>query len=370
MAKRENIHLRKDGRYEARYIKERDENGKAVYGFCYAKTYEEARAKAEAARRKLGESTDPRSGKAGYFSYYCDCWLATNRTCLKISSYAKYRADMCNHLKPYFGAMFPRDITQEMVDDFTSSLLYDKRLSPKTVKDILALLRSVFSYIERRVGKLATPEITYPKEPRKTVRVLDEGEESALLECLAEEMDLCKFGVYIALRTGMRLGEVCALKWCDIDLQTSVISISHTVQRITFQDSDGSLSSKLVIGTPKSDSSYRMIPLMPDIEALCSRFSPGIPDTFVLTGTEKCMDPRKLQRRLQGYLKECGISKAHFHTLRHTFATRCVEVGFDIKTLSELLGHSNTSITLNKYVHPNLNLKRENMSRLKSVICL
>lgn len=371
MAKRENIHLRKDGRYEARYIKGRDKEGRAVYGFCYAKTYEEAREKAEAARRKLGEPADPHSGKVGSFSYYCDCWLATNRTCLKISSYAKYRADMCNHLKPYFGAKLPRDITQEMVDEFTSTLLYDKLLSPKTVRDLLALFRSVFSYIERRTGqKLKAPEIIYPKEPRKTVRVLDEGEESALLDCLAEEMDLCKFGVYIALRTGMRLGEVCALKWCDIDFQTSIISVCHTVQRIKCQDSDGSFSSRLVIGTPKSDSSYRTIPLMPDIEALCSRFSPGLPDTFILTGTEKCMDPRKLQRRLQGYLKECGIGEAHFHTLRHTFATRCVEVGFDIKTLSELLGHSNTSITLNKYVHPNLNLKRENMSRLKSVICI
>ena len=82
------------------------------------------------------------------------------------------------------------------------------------------------------------------------------------------------------------------------------------------------------------------------------------------------MDPRKLQRRLQRYLTECGISEAHFHTLRHTFATRCVEVGFDVKTLSEILGHSNTNITLNKYVHPNMMLKRENMNKLKSVICL
>lgn len=370
MARRENVHLRKDGRYEARYIKGRNEEGKPIYGFCYARTYEEAKEKAEAAKKKIRESSDPNCGRVGSFGYYCDCWLATNRMCLKISSYAKYRTDIGNHLKPYFGAKAPREITAEMVDDFTQMLLYDKLLAPKTVRDILALFSSVFSYIERRTGqKLKAPEITYPKEPRKTVRVLDEDEESTLLDCLAREMDLCKFGVYIALRTGMRIGEICALRWCDIDFQTSTISVCHTVQRIKCHDSADNLRTKLVIGSPKSDSSYRLIPLMPDIEALCGRFDPALPDAFILTGTEKCMDPRKMQRRLQGYLSECGITEAHFHTLRHTFATRCVEVGFDIKTLSELLGHSSTGITLNKYVHPNLNLKRENMNRLKSVIC-
>ena len=125
-----------------------------------------------------------------------------------------------------------------------------------------------------------------------------------------------------------------------------------------------------MIDSPKSDSSLRIIPLMPDLAVLCKRFSPGIPEAFILTGTDKCMDPRKLQRRLKNYMKECGIEGAHFHTLRHTFATRCVEAGFDVKTLSEILGHSNISITLNQYVHPNLDLKRENMSRLKTIISL
>lgn len=370
MARKDNVHLRKDGRYEARYVKGRDAQGKIIYGFCYAGTYEEAKEKADKARKNLEETVGSDAGRAGSFGSYCDSWLAANRACLKASSYAKYRTDIRNHLKPYFGARLPREITSELVDEFTRSLLQDRAFSPKTVRDLLVLFHSVFSYIERMTGqKMRTPEFTYPKDCRKTVRVLDTEEEAALLECLACGMDLCKFGVYLALRTGMRIGEVCALRWQDISLQTSTISVCHTVQRIRCADS-GKNRTKLVMGTPKSDSSYRTIPLMPDIESLCVHFDPALPEAFVLTGTKQCMDPRKLQRRLQGYLEQCGICEAHFHTLRHTFATRCVEVGFDVKTLSEILGHSDTVITLNKYVHPNLDLKRENMSRLKSVICI
>ena len=368
MAKRENVHLRKDGRYEARYIKGRDDEGKLIYGFCYARSYEEAKKKAEEAHMAQGR-TDPDIEST--FGDFCDSWLAANRAGLKLSSHAKYRTDLCNHLKPYFGARLPREITPEMLDGFTQMLLHDKKLSPKTVRDLLVLFHSVFSYIERRTGQqLRKPEIIYPKDPRKAVRVLDRTEEAVLLKCLAHEMDLYKFGVYLALRTGMRLGEICALRGCDISVQSSTISVCHTVQRIKCQNADGDFRTELVIGTPKSDSSFREIPLMPDIEALCSHFAPALQEAFVLTGTKKCMDPRKLQRRLQRYLTECGISEAHFHTLRHTFATRCVEVGFDVKTLSEILGHSNTNITLNKYVHPNMMLKRENMNKLKSVICL
>ncbi len=371
MAKRDNVHLRKDGRYEARYVKGRDSTGRLIYGFCYARTYEEARDKADNARKKLHAGTCPGNHRPGCFAHYCDSWLATNHTRLKASSYAKYRTDMANHLKPYFGEKAPEEITSEMVDEFAQILLHDKKLSPKTVRDQLTLFHSVFSYIEKRTGQvLPAPEITYPKDPRKTVRVLEKEEESALLECLAREMDLCKFGVYIALRTGMRIGEICALKWSDISVRTATISISHTVQRIQRREPVANSKTALVVGSPKTDSSRRAIPLMPDIEALCEYFAPHPPDSYVLTGTGQCMDPRKLQRRLKGYLKECSIHEVHFHTLRHTFATRCVEVGFDIKTLSEILGHSNTSITMNKYVHPDLNLKRENMSRLKSGICL
>lgn len=374
MARGENVFYRKDGRFEARYVKGRRADGKLIYGFCYGRNYEEARQKAELERRKLRESG--KGENTNTISYFCDNWLLMKRTGLKPSSYVKYRSDIKNHIMPYFGTKYPCEIRSEEVDAFTRVLLEEKGLSPKTVRDILGLFRSIFTYVKKRVQEEPRAlEIHYPKDRRKTVRVLEEKEEKALLQILAENMDLSKFGIYLALRTGMRIGEVCALRWRDISMENEFITVCHTAQRLPREtghpgekgDGDGGKTG-LVIGAPKSDSSLRQIPLMPDIAALCKRFLTDSPEHFVLTGTDKCMDPRKLQRRLKKHLDECRIEEVHFHTLRHTFATRCVEVGVDVKTLSEILGHSNIGITMNQYVHPNLDLKRESLGRLKSVI--
>ena len=377
MARGENVFKRRDGRFEARYVKGRRADGKPAYGFCYGKTYEEARQKAEQARAKTGLLSCEANVSKDTMSCFCDDWLLMNSTRLKPSSCAKYRADIENHIKPYFGEKQPYGILPEEVDAFTRMLLEEKKLSSRTVRSILVLLHSVLCNIKGHPGEeLQAAEINYPRNQKKNVRVLDKKEESALLRILGEEMALDKFGIYLALRTGMRIGEVCGLKWCDISLENEVITVCRTVQRLPLEvgtEKDKNQAhgkTNLTIGSPKSESSVRLIPLMPDIAALCERFRVESSDAFVLTGTDKCMDPRKLQRRLKKYLEECSIEKAHFHTLRHTFATRCVEVGFDVKTLSEILGHSNIHITLNQYVHPNLDLKRENMSRLKSVISL
>ncbi len=393
MARGENVFQRKDGRYEARYIKGRRADGRPLYGFCYGRTYEEAKDKADRARERI-ERTEPAAQKAKPgqrpdMACFCDRWLSANSARLKPSSRAKYRTDIENHIKPFFGEKLPGEILPEEIDGFTQSLLTGKGLSPKTVRSILTLFHSILSYTGKRSGgKLPDMEITYPKSFRKNTRVLDEKEESALVQLLAQEMDACKFGVYLALRTGMRIGEICALRWCDISFEAAAISVCHTALRLprgnvcqadpdrpsaAAGDDGGALAlsrTELVIGTPKSESSLRLIPLMPDIATLCERFRPDEPEAFLLTGTDRCMDPRKLQRHLKKYLEECGIPEAHFHTLRHTFATRCVEAGFDVKTLSEILGHSNIGITMNLYIHPNLDLKRENMNRLKSLFPL
>lgn len=366
MAKRENIYQRKDGRFEARYIKGRDENGKLRYGFCYGRTYEEAREKAFMAIEKITRETGVVNSRAHSFSEYCNKWLVVNTTRLRVSSCAKYKSLIEKHILPYFGNMLPYEITSEKMDDFTRILIHEKRLSAKTVRDILALHHSIFIYIKKRTGlRLQDLEIIYPKKQKQETRVLNEREEEILILFLAREMDLCKFGVYLALRTGLRIGEVCGLRWGDISMNTSTITICHSVQRVQNFDNDFHTKTRVVFGPPKSDSSYRTIPLMPDIAALCKRFRSKNPENFVLTGTSQCMEPRKLQRCLKTYTDECCIEEVHFHTLRHTFATRCIEVGFDMKTLSELLGHSNISITMDQYVHPNLDRKREDMNRLK-----
>ena len=303
------------------------------------------------------------------FAYYCVSWLDSNRRRLKDSSSAKYLTDIKNHILPFFGKQSPAQITSEEVERFIQMLLYEKQLSPKTIQNILSLFHSVFVYAKRRSSqKCKEPEIIYPRRQKKDIRVLEEWEEERLMTFLAGDMDLCKFGVYLALRTGLRIGEICALRWRDISLRDHTISVQRTAQRIRCLEPEDSARTRVMIGTPKTESSCRIIPLMSDLAALCVRFYSSVPGAFVLTGTGKCMEPRKLQRRLKKYTDKCKLADVHFHTLRHTFATRCVEAGCDVKTLSEILGHSNVTVTLNQYVHPNLEQKREILSRLKTMI--
>ena len=209
-------------------------------------------------------------------------------------------------------------------------------------------------------------EITYPRMQKKEARVLDLEEQQRLVAFLRSGTDPCRFGVLLALLTGLRIGELCALQWRNVSLKNREIRVEATLQRIRDYESPDR-KTKVVLGSPKSDTSVRTIPLTDSAVRLCRQYDPHCPAAFVLTGTERFMEPRQVQRRLAVYTRACGLEGVHFHTIRHTFATRCVEVGFDIKSLSEILGHANTAITLNRYVHSSMALKRMNMEKLAAV---
>ena len=196
------------------------------------------------------------------------------------------------------------------------------------------------------------------------MRVLTHAEQAALVRTILNDMDLYKFGVLLSLYTGIRIGELCALKWEDMCLSDSVLKIRKTMQRI--QETDGSAihKTKVIITAPKSKCSVRSIPLPSFISDIAKQFVAS-PQAFILTGNSKqFVEPRTMQNHFKSLVAGCGIEKANFHALRHTFATRCVEVGFEIKSLSEILGHANVNITLNRYVHSSFELKSSNMNKL------
>lgn len=207
----------------------------------------------------------------------------------------------------------------------------------------------------------------YPKETKKEMRVLSREEQEMFIAYLLKDMDACKFGVLLALLTGIRIGELCALRWESISMREKTIRITATMQRLRNMDTDGENRTRIVIGPPKSDTSTRTIPMTEYAAELCGRMDPHCDAAFVLTGSTNYIEPRTLQYRLNRYVRDCGLEGVHFHTLRHTFATRCVEVGFEIKSLSEILGHATTTITLERYVHSSLELKRNNMNKLVEV---
>lgn len=364
--KGENIYKRRDGRWEARYIKGYDLSGKIKYGFCYGKTYKEAKEKVERMKAYLqGFAPLPQENGRHRLSYYCDEWLRSERIKVRESTLIRYETIVERHIKPNLGNQYPLSVTECLIDTFTQKLLRDNNLSAKTVKDILVVVRSILKYTARQFpGTFPEVHFSYPKETKKAIRVLSAEEQGKLTSYLLRDMDMCKFGIYLALFSGIRIGELCALQWKDIRIKDRLICVNATMQRVKDCDSQNNAKSKIIIGEPKSDNSARLIPMVDSVADLCDRMQPRSSSAFVLTGTEQYMEPRTLQYRLAKYTRECGLDGVHFHTLRHTFATRCVEVGFEIKSLSEILGHANTSITLNRYVHSSMDLKRDNMRKL------
>ena len=368
MAKGENIFKRKDGRWEARYVKGYQPSGKIKYGFCYGKSYKEAKEKVT--KLKVAVTTGSQISTINSkhrFSYFCEEWLKSTKNRVKEATYVKYESILENHIKPMLGSCCIGSLSTAMIEEFSNLLLRQKQLSPKTVRDILSCLRSVIRYVTTHFpGLMPAVDIIYPKETPKEMRVLTPEEQKRLMKYLLENMDACKFGILLALLTGMRIGEICALRWSDINMEDKTIYVHATMQRLKDTDGGKDKKTKIVIGSPKSNKSVRTIPMTEQAFLLCMQMQMKNTTAFVLTGKEQYMEPRTLQYRLKTYTAACNLESVHFHTLRHTFATRAVEVGFEIKTLSEILGHSTTTVTLDRYVHSSLELKRANMDKLNA----
>ena len=203
----------------------------------------------------------------------------------------------------------------------------------------------------------------YLKQTKKEMRVLSIDEQRALTNYLMTDTDIHKLGILVALYTGMRIGELCALKWGDI--KDGVVTINKTMQRLQLPNTG---ASTIVIGEPKSASSMRKIPLPPYISELVEKFRLSDDRNFMSRLYHPVIEPRVLQYQFKRVLKVCNIENANFHALRHTFATRCVESNVDIKTLSELLGHSGVGALIGRYVHSSFEQKQLSINKLKLIV--
>lgn len=365
--KGENIFQRKDGRWEARYVKGHELSGKIKYGFCYGRTYKEAKTKVEQIKAAiLNDKPVLKTGSRHRFAFFCEEWLKIQKTRVKESTYVKYDSMLRCHILPKLGGCYPLGISAQTVEAFKTELL-EEGLSVQSVRNVLIILHSILHCMtEQYPGIFPTVNIRYPKEVKEEPRVLSIEEQRRLISYLEKDMDECKFGVLLAMLTGLRIGEICALRWENLSLRDNTIQIRATMQRIRDLNKEGKGKTKILIGNPKSDTSIRTIPLPDSMAELCRQKDPHCLTAYILTGTESYMEPRKLQRRLQQYTKECELEGIHFHTLRHTFATRCMEAGFELKSLSEILGHAKASTTLDRYVHSSMEVKRTNMAKLPS----
>ncbi len=367
--KGENIYKRKDGRWEGRYIKAYSFDGKAKYGYCYGASYREVKEKLSTLRASILVKYAAEVKTKKKFRTCCDEWLMLKRLAIKESTYSQYYSIINRYIKPKLGNCYISALNSFVVEDFSRDLLLKEGLSPKTAKDILVLLKTILDYTRKKnPGSIPAIEITYPKVQKKEMRVLSCQEQRQFTEYLLTDMDSVKFGVILTLMTGLRIGEICALRWSDISLEEKVIRVRATMQRVTNFDKNVGPKTKVIITSPKSRSSHRVIPLNDYMISLCKSVHRQNDNAFVLSGSsEYYIEPRSLQYKLGQYVKDCGLQGVHYHTLRHSFATRCVEADFEINSLSEVLGHSSSKVTLDYYVHSSLELKRQNINKLNLI---
>lgn len=360
--RRDGIYHRKDGLWEARYVKEVDLTGKKKYGSVYGHSYKEAREKRQDALAHIVLYQKPPSARRITVKELAAEWLLVNQSRLKPSTCQRYQGFLKNHLEGSLGAMEVLYVTTVTIHQFSMERL-SSGLAPQTVNAILTLLHSILKYGHRQY-QLPMPEIIYLSTEKKEMRVLSPEEQKKLVAYLIQDLDVCKLGILVALYTGLRVGELCALKWEDIGRDS--ITVRRTMQRLK----TGDTGTELHIGSPKTKTSLRTIPIPSFLQELIETFrKQELAESYFLASSPgEVIEPRSMQYRFCRYLKEAGIEKANFHALRHTFATRCVEAGFEIKSLSEVLGHANVQTTLNKYVHSSFDLKRANMELLSLVL--
>lgn len=348
----ENIFKRRDGRWEARFIKEITPDGTKKYGSVYAHTYREVKEKQR--ERFANPSENPRWCAVTIGDVMRE-WLHANQSQLKISSLQKYRTIIEKHIEPQLGKIPLKLITSRIIESFADNLKKDN-LTCESINQVLTVLSMGLEYAKQHYN-VVLPDIHLMKTTKKSIRIFSIDEQRILTRKLLDNNDIFSFGILLALYTGMRIGEVCALKWEDFSANT--IHICGTMERLK----DDSGKTAVMILPPKTTSSDRVIPLPRELSSIVERYRR--PSGFALTRPNgKFTEPRLLQNRFAKIVAECGLTGAHFHTLRHTFATRCIELGIDVKTLSEILGHSDVKITLNRYVHPSLELKRISMDKL------
>lgn len=376
MSKRgENIYKRKDNRWEGRYRKAVDDNGRTKLGYVYGKTYREVKEKLQIMKTESFDA--PVDNFTVTFEKVSIEWMHKEKLIIKESTLSKYAKILENHLLPEFSKMEIQKINSFAVNQFVAKKLKNGRLdgkgglSSKTVQDMVMVLKSILNMAADEYScKVLIKNAVMPDRKKRKISVLTVDEQKILSGYVLEDIhDLKRLGLLMCMVTGMRLGEICALRWSDLDLSSGILKIRYTLQRIQNISAKASEKTSVIIDTPKTNSSIREIPLTNAMASILIAVKPEEEDSYFLTGRDdKYMEPRTYQYYFSRTIEHLNITPLNFHGLRHTFATRCIENGFDTKSLSEILGHSNVNITLNRYVHTSMDAKKRQMERTCSII--
>ena len=297
------------------------------------------------------------------FSKIVALWKEDKKQYVKRSTFAAYTLLIENHILPSFGEMAL--VEEQDVQTFVFRKL-NEGLSHKTIKDILIVLKMILSFgVKNQMTEYRQIDIKFPTERDKhSIDILSRSHQKQIMEYIRLHFTFKNLGIYICLSAGMRIGEICALTWDDLDVENGIIHVRKTIQRIYVIEEHRKYT-EVILDTPKTKNSIREIPMTKNLLKMIRPIKKIVNGNFyVLTNEPKPTEPRTYRNYYKQFMQSLGLPLMKFHGLRHSFATRCIESKCDYKTVSVLLGHSNISTTLNLYVHPNLEQKKRCMDCL------
>ena len=302
-------------------------------------------------------------------------WLKEAKLTVKESSYYNFITISENHLLKKFDKIKIKNITEEIIQTYIYELYQNGRLDQtggleiRTIRDIILVLRLSLKYANKKKIHINInwDNIIYPKDLKnRQVKAISKEEQQKLTQAIYMNLNRKSSGILMALFLGLRIGELCGIQMKDISIENKTISINKTVQRIYNKRLH---KTEIKISTPKTISSIREIPIPDLLVNVIKKYYTDDSETYYLTGKKKPTEPRTYRQYFQRFIKKHDLPKFKFHELRHTFAIRAIEIPeFDIKSLSEILGHKNVSFTLNTYGKANQTQKRKCMNLLNDLL--
>ena len=292
-------------------------------------------------------------------------WIGKKKYYIKESTYALYQYEIQFYLIPAIGNLDIMEVDGKVLQEAVLKWQFadnerGNMLKKGTIQNLVILVKQIIKYaIENGYAKQVQIAVQYAPQPmkQKNRKTMDTSEQMHLIKAILSELTPQSAGILLCISSGLRIGELCALTWADVDLENQILHITKTIQRIYMKDAYP--KSHVAITTPKTESSIRDVPISCKLCKLMKGLTDSNPDHYILTNSERYIEPRTFRKQYDKFLAVHGIAHINFHSLRHTFATRCIDGGANYKAVSEILGHSTINTTLNMYVHPQMSEKRK-----------
>ncbi|MHC5373980.1 tyrosine-type recombinase/integrase [Enterococcus sp. LJL120] len=366
MKRGENIYKRKDGRWEGRYIKDRTSENKIIYGYIYGKKYDDVKDRLLPLKIKAIKLKKNSTNNQKYGDWLTNFYFPSIKKRIKRSTASSYSRLLRIHILPFLGDVpFSRldgVILQEFIDT-----LFEKSLSSKSIQLIFSLVKQSINEALKLEYLKVDPikKVSLPKYERRNIAALSLNQQRELENLASKNNSKEGLPILISLYTGLRIGEISGLTWGDIDFEQNLIQVNKTVIRVNQEE--GPQKTKLIIDSPKTTYSERLIPLVDTLKDYLIPHRNEDKSVPVISTKYGIAEPRIISMRFKKIIADTSFSDIHFHVLRHTFATRCVEQGMDIASLSKILGHKSIKLTLDTYSDSLMEQRIQEMKKINKL---